>query len=88
MIAASVSWYRPSPKCIYRTIPSLSTKYIAGQHLFLYALHSLNLLSMATGKVKTNRFTAIIYINRYRKTLVPKNYDIEFLPYDWTLNRQ
>ena len=43
---------------------------------------------MATGKVKTNRFTAIIYINRYRKTLVPKNYDIEFLPYDWTLNRQ
>ncbi len=32
--------------------------------------------------------TLIIYINRYRKTLVPKNYDIEFLPYDWTLNRQ
>lgn len=32
--------------------------------------------------------TLITYINRYRKTPVPEHYDIEFIPYDWTLNQQ
>ena len=32
--------------------------------------------------------TLITYINRYRKTPVPEYYDIEFIPYDWTLNQQ
>ncbi len=32
--------------------------------------------------------TLIAYINRYRKTPVPTDYDIEFIPYDWTLNHQ
>ncbi len=32
--------------------------------------------------------TLIAYINRYRKTPVPAHYDIEFIHYDWTINRQ
>lgn len=29
-----------------------------------------------------------IYVNRYREKLVPENYPVEFIPYDWTINRQ
>jgi hypothetical protein len=28
------------------------------------------------------------YVNRYREALVPENYEVEFIPYDWTINRQ
>jgi len=28
------------------------------------------------------------YVNRYRVALVPENYEVEFIPYDWTINRQ
>lgn len=30
----------------------------------------------------------ITYINRYRTTPIPKHYEIKYIPYDWTLNRQ
>lgn len=35
-----------------------------------------------------NTPSLISYVNRYRKIPIPKHYDIEFIPYDWTLNRQ
>jgi hypothetical protein len=28
------------------------------------------------------------YVNRYRATPVPTDYKVEFMPYDWTVNRQ
>ena len=28
------------------------------------------------------------YVNRYRRAPVPENYAVEFIPYDWTVNRQ
>ncbi len=28
------------------------------------------------------------YVNRYREALVPENYEVEFIPYDWTINRR
>jgi hypothetical protein len=28
------------------------------------------------------------YVNRYRVAFVPENYEVEFIPYDWTINRQ
>lgn len=28
------------------------------------------------------------YVNRYREKAVPENYQIEFIPYDWTINQQ
>lgn len=28
------------------------------------------------------------YVNRYRRAPVPENYATEFIPYDWTINRQ
>jgi hypothetical protein len=30
----------------------------------------------------------IAWVNRYRKTPVPENYQIEFTPYDWGINKQ
>ncbi len=30
----------------------------------------------------------IAYINRYRKVEIPENYNVEFIPYDWTVNNQ
>ena len=30
----------------------------------------------------------LAYVNRYRRTQVPEHYKIEFIPYDWTINRQ
>ncbi len=30
----------------------------------------------------------IKYINRYRTKKIPENFDVEFLPYNWTINRQ
>lgn len=30
----------------------------------------------------------IAYANRYRKTPVPENYQVKFMPYDWTIARQ
>jgi hypothetical protein len=28
------------------------------------------------------------YVNKYRDTKVPEDYKVEFIPYDWTINRQ
>jgi hypothetical protein len=28
------------------------------------------------------------YVNRYRDSKVPEDYKVEFIPYDWTINRQ
>ena len=30
----------------------------------------------------------IAYVNRYREVKVPDGYAIEYIPYDWTINRQ
>ncbi|MFT5174208.1 MAG: hypothetical protein ACI8W7_002395 [Gammaproteobacteria bacterium] len=30
----------------------------------------------------------IAYLNRYRESKVPENYQVKFLDYDWTVNRQ
>jgi Protein of unknown function, DUF547 len=32
--------------------------------------------------------TLIDYVNQYRDAPIPADYDVEFLPYDWTLNQQ
>lgn len=32
--------------------------------------------------------TLIAYVNRYRGDAVAENMRIEFIPYDWTVNRQ
>ena len=32
--------------------------------------------------------TLIAYINRYRASAIPKDYEVEFIDYDWTLNDQ
>ena len=29
-----------------------------------------------------------VYVNRYRRAPVPENYTVEFIAYDWTINRQ
>ena len=29
-----------------------------------------------------------VYVNRYRRVPVPENYTVEFIAYDWTINRQ
>ena len=29
----------------------------------------------------------LAYVNRYRKEPVPEDYEVEFIPYDWTLNQ-
>jgi len=28
------------------------------------------------------------YVNKYRDSKVPEDYKVEFIPYDWTINRQ
>jgi Protein of unknown function, DUF547 len=30
----------------------------------------------------------IAYVNRYRATPIPEDYRVEYIPYDWTINRQ
>lgn len=30
----------------------------------------------------------IAYVNKYRNTKVPEGYEVEFIPYDWTVNAQ
>ncbi len=30
----------------------------------------------------------LAYVNRYRSPPVPEDHDLEFIPYDWTINRQ
>jgi hypothetical protein len=32
--------------------------------------------------------TLLAYVNRYREPPVPADYRVEFIPYDWTINRQ
>ncbi len=32
--------------------------------------------------------TLAAYVNRYRESKVPEEYRVEFIPYDWTVNRQ
>jgi hypothetical protein len=32
--------------------------------------------------------TLIAYINRYRETAIPDDYEIVFIAYDWTVNRR
>ena len=29
-----------------------------------------------------------VYVNRYRQQQIVENYAVEFIPYDWTVNRQ
>jgi hypothetical protein len=29
----------------------------------------------------------LAYVNRYRTEPVPEDYEVEFIPYDWTLNQ-
>ena len=30
----------------------------------------------------------VAYVNRYRDAPMPADYRVEFIPYDWTINRQ
>ena len=32
--------------------------------------------------------TLIMYVNKYRNDKIPENYEVEFIPYDWTVNAQ
>ena len=32
--------------------------------------------------------TLIAYVNRYLKTPIPEDYQVEFIPYDWRVNHQ
>jgi hypothetical protein len=32
--------------------------------------------------------TLVAYVNRYREPPIPGDYRVEFIPYDWTINRQ
>ena len=32
--------------------------------------------------------TLLDYVNRYRETKIPADFEVQFIPYDWSLNRQ
>lgn len=51
-------------------------------------VHLSEILDFYTEDFVDDEQDLITYINRYRKIPIPENYDIEFIPYDWTLNQQ
>ncbi len=51
-------------------------------------VHLSEILDFYTEDFVDDKQTLIFYINRYRKTSIPEHYEIEFIPYDWTLNQQ
>jgi hypothetical protein len=51
-------------------------------------VHLSEILDFYTEDFVDDQQTLISYINKYRKTPIPEHYEIEFIPYDWTLNQQ
>jgi hypothetical protein len=45
------------------------------------------ILDFYTGDFLSHAGSLIEYINRYRESPIPADYRVEFLPYDWTINR-
>lgn len=46
------------------------------------------ILSFYTADFLNTAPSLAAYVNRYRSTAVPTNYTVQFIPYDWTVNRQ
>jgi hypothetical protein len=46
------------------------------------------ILKFYTADFLAKERSLIAYVNRYRTTPIPADYRIEFIPYDWTVNRQ
>ena len=46
------------------------------------------ILKFYTGDFLTKAPTLAAFANRYRDNKVPESYAVEFIPYDWTVNRQ
>lgn len=46
------------------------------------------ILSFFTEDFLKKKPTLIEYVNQYRKTKVPADYKVKFIPYDWTIYRQ
>ena len=46
------------------------------------------ILKFFTGDFLARAPSLAAYTNRYRLTKVPETYAVEFIPYDWTINRQ
>jgi hypothetical protein len=46
------------------------------------------ILSFYTEDFLARSPTLVAYVNRYRDVPIPADYRVEFIPYDWTINRQ
>ena len=45
------------------------------------------ILKFYKGEFITHTGSLIAYINQYIDEDIPENYDVEFVPYDWTINK-
>ncbi len=46
------------------------------------------ILQFYTGDFLAQASSLIAYVNRYREQKIPNSYKVEFIDYDWTINRQ
>jgi hypothetical protein len=46
------------------------------------------ILKFYTGDFLAEAPSLVAYVNRYRRAQVPEHYKVDFIPYDWTINRQ